>query len=648
MEFLRGLATKVRPKPAESAGGASHMEVLEELHAKVEGEALRERLTRASAVLTESPVKASWGEIRRYTTLSQRLNLTYKLVETLFNWLGDEKNLKDKRPEDFTVRHGWLLGAEVLLYNLLQQFRNIARDKESQDVRENFVNLLRFASCWDLTLRLGEKTLLDFLDVNSKKVSPIPYLEYLVRAVSIGKTITEQEVFDTNPNELSRQYPAMARVLIRCLSTQVKAIIGLAGRDFSAASLPPTMREAAPFAQRICDNITELRFRAYTLFLSPDAGNFPELQNFLERNLKTSNLTVRKFVWFLLDLDRPDRLNLAYRTARGFAQEGKSTEFYRFACKMIDQYADLIGDQFAIPSREEIQAICNINGNSPNTPELTSLRKAISEIFSKTSRRIWEIDPKTVEWECLALPQKVKVVFDQNRPRKFTIFLAYQAPKREPTEIYLTVDATKEELDWAWKEDPNYPEDAEIEQFRNSLLFAAGEVLKSVQKEAAAQYEKKTEFIKNSRPENSFGKPIKERNEDPVYKLRKTIKGESREVVGEGNVLFQVLDTPEKERVRIKILMPESEPELQKLFRYVSFEDREKLADYLKKPNELGIDRELKKLRLPGQNGETLYSLRIGEARVLLTETGSKSGERVFTIYSPPRYRKDVYLKTGI
>lgn len=649
MELFRGFVDEVRLRLAKNQPPGSHMEVLEELHATVEGEALKERLIMASAALTESPLRASRDEIRGYMALTQRLNLTHKLIETLFSWLGDEKNLEDKKPEDFAVRHGWLVGAEVLLYNLLRRFRNIAKDKEGQDARENFANLLEFASCWDLTLRIGEKALLDFLDVNSRKASPIPYLEYLVGAVSIRKTVTEQEVFDANPNELSRQYPAMARVFVRCLSTQVKALIGLAGKDFSGASLPPIMKEAMPFVQRICDNITELRFRSYVLFLSPHDGNFPELQRFLERNLKTNNLTVRKFVWFLLGLDRLDRLNLAYRTARGFIQEGKNPEFYRFASRMIDQYADLIGDQFAIPSREEIQTICSINGNSLNAPDFASLGKTVSEIFSKTSRRIYEIDPKVVEWGSLALPQEVKVVFDQNRPRKFTILLTYQAPKKEPAEIYFTVDAAKEKLDWAWKEDPNCPEDGEIEQFRNVFLFAAGEVLKSVQNEAAMQYKGRgAESAKNGRPEPVLGRLAKERNEDPVYKLRKVVKRESQEAIAEGNVAFQVLDAPEKERVRIKILIPENESELQKLFRYVSSEDQERLVSSLEKLNELGVSRELKKLRLPGQNGETLYRLRVGEIRVLLAEVGSKSGERIFAIYAPPRYRQDAYSKIGV
>lgn len=100
--------------------------------------------------------------------------------------------------------------------------------------------------------------------------------------------------------------------------------------------------------------------------------------------------------------------------------------------------------------------------------------------------------------------------------------------------------------------------------------------------------------------------------------------------------------------IQIEVLIPDDEKELKTLFRYVTPEDRRTIIENIREISRAGTSRDIRRLKLPGQNGEPLYSRRVGKIRVLLTEVESLEGKRVFEIYAAPKYRKDAYSRIGI
>lgn len=546
------------------------------------------------------------------------------------------------------VLHVLALGTSLVTHNAIREQVTIARRQGFAEGFEPFAAIYEFSAASELAVKIGGISLTDFLAFRSKQDSPVPYLNFLVTGSLINFRESHPQILAQNQSPLNARYPNIAISTIEVIPHKIAGLLSAYPDVFSHPSerllLSEMSREAGRLAQAVLDVTTVAR----SLVVNPTSPNFPALRDQMLAYL-TQDRTGGIVVLNTIISGRPNHLFELYRKAKQFSVNGNNSVFYQ---TLIDALKDFVEEGSRITTiltKDDVVGILDLDSaGEPESFQVSTfeqLNKQIGLILTKSSRRSYAVDPDNIEWHNLVKPQSVDIEFDPGRPKKFTVTLSFDNDLGEAIDLRFTLDTQKNTLDWVLLEDPMVPEDQEVASLRSALVRTSTGIMRDVQIQVEDEFNlkqaAKTQGARASQPLVQRAK--RERNDDPIYQLRKQMRAAEKTEPGITSSLeMEVAATS----IRNHVSIPDTK-ELEDKLRYISHVDKEIIKAALLEYDERGTGGKFTRKKKLGLDGTPRYTLSIGctvpkGVRVLLKEQASVNGARTFEIIDI-RYRKDIY-----
>lgn len=598
------------------------------------------------AIVMKSPKNAT-----RFSTLRQKIDDCFAISSIYADQFKEmELTGGGKTVLEAAILHVTSLGLSLVVQNTLRQQLEIAEREEFADRFRPYTEVYKYAATSELGIKIDGISLRDFITFKGKQDSPVPYLNFLLYGRLIAHEGLHREVLAQNQGKPYGEYPNITISTIDVLPNKIISLSYLNPEAFDHLGGPPLIQEIGQQAKKLIQTTVEVVTSSRKLLLNPASPEFPTLRELILSYLESGDKTKRVVALNILSAGRIPYLFDVYREAQRLIRKGNNSEFYQTLVTAVREYVEEASNITTVLTKEDIPPILNLvkvgdlNPVKPST--LEGLGKQVGAIFSKTSRKIYEINSNSVNLNGFATPESIKISFDANRPKKFTINLAFNNELGEAVDLGYTLDTQKNTMDWVLLEDPMSAEDQEVAYFRDNLLMLTGSILQDVARQVNEEFN-----LRHEKPQIEVSSPSqqvkRERFADPVYKLRKEVRIEQ---ISKGEVLDADIVSVSIEDVDIKVrnqvLLP-VEQELQEKLKYVSSMDGEIIKQALAEYNEKGTGSKFTRKKKLGPDGQPRYTLAVGctvpkGVRVLLREVSSENGIRNFEVLDI-RYRKDIY-----
>lgn len=613
--------------------------------------ALLEHMSLVTANLG-TPKVSSAKELSRWQFLEERDDTLRQFLVHLRS--DSSQMLKDSKK--YTWGHmermqGLILASSLLYQSTVRERIAIARKNSFDDNYTTLAKLLEFDNVPELSIRVGSVSLLDFQSFSPKATPVAPYYRYLLEG-RLMKEDAIQQAFEENQDYPKSIYPNLTKFAISVLPNRLHGIINLTPETFPTDNVEPILREGGKLAIRVLEGVQEIRKKVNLAVFDPESRDFPELSTLVAKYLESKDKDTRVLSLYLMNLDTRQRIVEAYRKSRKYEMEDNNGEFYMIFGDSIAEYIEEASPVLNILTNDDVASILdgdNIEHNEEKSePSFEQLGKRVNDIFNKTSKKDFPIEPGDINWSQLYVPGEVKINFDSSRPRIFTMKIAFNNDLGESTEVECSINTVKNFMNWNHPEDPMLlPKNSDLMAFRRSLMLATQSILDNVYRQAQEEYQSRRASQTAPLPVETR-RPKRERVQDPVYELRRTSRRQQQEQEST-NILFDVLSS--KEEIKNRVVLP-SDEEFENMVRYLSHVDRDIVRKSIEEYNEKGTGAKFTRKRKVGTEGDIVYGLSIGcsvpkGARVLLRETESEVGTRNFEV-KDIRYRKDIYPKNKL
>lgn len=550
-----------------------------------------------------------------------------------------------------SVLHITAMGTSVVVHNSLEEQMQIAKRQDFTERFQDFAQLYGFSATSELGIKIGGISLLDFLNFRVRQDSPVPYFNYLVNGAVINTNGLNQQILAENQTPLNIKYPNIALSTIETLPHKIGALMHLLPRAFeSSAGAPPLLNEITQQGRRLVEGVSAVTGATRELIVNPRSPHFPGLRDQVVTYL-THDLATRLVAINTITSGRGDHLFELYRKAKPLVGGNIDIPFFQLVTDVIREYVEEGSRVVTILTKDDVVGVLDTDeatiseGFQPSI--LEQLSKQIGQVLSKApNRKNYGIDPDNIEWENLVKPDSVTLEFDSGRPKRFTIVLSFDNELGEAVDLRFTVDTQRNKFDWVLLEDPMEPEDQEVASLRSALIKSSVSIIKNAQVQADEEFNsrQKSKAQTANQLQPSVQKAGRERNDDPVYQLRKKIREEQKTQPGVEAIPFDI--EPATVGVRNQIAIANTQG-LDDNLRHLSQVDREIVRMALTEYNERGTGGKFTRKKKLGLDGTPRYTLSIGctvpkGARVLLREQTAVNGARTFEIVDI-RYRKDIY-----
>jgi len=527
-----------------------------------------------------------------------------------------------------------------LVSDLCKKLDRLGKGGKAEETLRKYARLVKYGTTSEMgSIRIGNACLLEILPENSKsKLSAPDIYNYIVQAV----TLDPEEILKMQPeDELKKRWPAIALFGPISLSYFVVGLSSFSQRDIeglvrTSTNAPP--RQISQYVKRLYETVNEAVEDFYKIILDPDNKEFDRAKAILA-NFLAGNEAARMTAIFELGLRSRKRLFDLCRRATEYVRENKEKDFYQLLLEGVEEFMDKFEVADLILTKEDADSLFEVGSlDLDQRTDFDSLRVSISSIISKTSSREFEIDPDTVNWGTQAKPALCLVEFDKDKPFEFKVYLGYEGYQEESLTLAFHFDVKRGTFDWNFIESPTDPE---MLVYRNVVLLTCSKILERLSEGVALEYAEKRK-PQQVAPKVVGEKEKRERYVDETYELRKRMREEIKSRTVPVPISFSEIRR-EETSVKSTILLPEEdvfEGMLQNVYL-----DSGQVREGIERFNEVGG--KLGRKRSRGREGQALYSLRVGDIRVLLSEASSDEGIRNFNILDI-RNRKDVYRKAGI
>ncbi|MCL4353110.1 hypothetical protein M1615_01395 [Patescibacteria group bacterium] len=538
-------------------------------------------------------------------------------------------------------------GCLIIRENLSREMRYAQRVGVA-DIIKPYIDLQKFTlGASALDIKINGVSWADVLDIAQRNDGTALQYKFLVDAMILLLKMSHQSIFEENNKGLFGQYPNTAKHMIEGSAILIKAGI-LSSPDVVDSEIFNNSGVAKKVAQRGKEfllRVGNIREKTYNNVFNPNSPEFPCLKDTLSFYLK-QGFNERYLALSVLGIDKYDFAVWAYRAAKNFQKQGIEESFYESLAGFIEEYLNYEPTDKTILREGDAGDILDETQTGDFSPveiESSSLGLIISSIFSKQSHRVFaDINPLIIDSTGLIKPQAIAVVFDQNRPQKFAVFLDWENDLGESTEVNLYFDTKKNLFDWNFLKSPN---DEEMGVIRVAMLKATRAILLSIQRQALTDYQNKKERNSSLAPHEVKPKQRREQVTDEIYTLRRQIKRDNAEKTQNNRQIDpRGADMPRTQEATVKkqILLPEKD-RLRGLLEGIDFSKRDNVERAIDRFNNEGVGQFTRK-HARGNNGEILYTLRVGNIRVLVYETESLEGIRQFVIKDID-YRSNVYRR---
>ena len=591
----------------------------------------------------------SQREASRWTALEERIQdlIAIAAVQNRVVSEIEEGNPSSRTYLEIALYHCGTLGVELTLRSALKDQLALANKTGVGDYFTEYARLVDFSNGYLTAIKIDGVALADFIDPKIAKKSPVLYFQYLTLAEMSAYHLFYNQVVDDNQGTVAAEFPNHTKWNVNVLSTKVSLLMGYIEAGIikgQAISVRSPLDDVYRAAARIIEGVHAVRNKTRKVLLNPKDPDSIAIREIAGVFLKSPLLDERIHILQILGLNKISELFSTYRQAYQLASSDGG-EFYLDLVMEIRDFIEEISSSRDILNDDDIgfflKGDTDVLQSSSPEEEITSQGRFINEITSQTSQRLFEINPAILDLGNLAEPQLIEVNLDGNRPRKFTINLVYNNELDEEVEIVYAIDTTKQAFDWNFLEDPANPENARITTMRNQLIRLASTLLSTI----AQQEDEKKRFRNTPKAlrEEQTTSVKRERNDDPIYALRKQVRAELRSAGAEDSGEIDIM--PALEKGKVKNIIDLDSNELTRRV-HVGVEDAQNVFGSIRDYNERGVG-EFNRKRKRGSDGKPRYTLRAGNLRVLARETSSERGIRRFEILDI-RNRKDVYSKNEL
>ncbi|MBI2039850.1 hypothetical protein HYT18_02150 [Candidatus Microgenomates bacterium] len=624
-----------------------------------EGERNREYESFVDAVKTAyfRPFFLSDQDEKRFWNLTQKLDE----LNTLCTQLASEFNRFGG--VGLTVgmvqtTHGLVAGAGLVNETVVQELQRLSKRNQFEEKFNVLAPLMSFGNFIVNTIEINGISLRDFVNFHSKRTSPIPYLDFLLKAALVDGDVNpgsyqqaSDEIFQQNQSYPKAAFPNMTKQAIGVLPNTIGSMSTTDGLEFVDISpqLPPLLREAAKMSKLLCDKVIEIKKAVKSILFNPNSPGYFELKTYFEEKLRLDNKTIRILTLQIMGLNRYDSIFDIYRRSQKMIKEGKEDTFYQLLIDSIMEYAQE-ASQFKIVTKDDMPTFLDTTPMPDRFKEVIPSTSQFWAILAKLPKvafqRDYEIDPEKINWGNLYPPQSLIVGFDQYNPKRFACILNYESDTGEEAEVALIVDTSNNTIEWNILDDPKIEDEEEVKMFQDELMVKTMNILWVLRQQVEEEYGISTKSGSTVVVQPS--QPIKrERFVDSIYGLRKEVRSEQRQQASPTSFInLSFAQLSERPGIKHQIVIPEDE-KLDDLLRHVSSVDKEIIGNAIREYNEKGTGAKWGPLRTPSHDGTPRFKLVIGctvpkGARVLLRELDSDNGSRTFEILDV-RYRKDIY-----
>lgn len=604
---------------------------------------LSSALEQAFRLRSETRIEvSSRAEAARWDTVQKRINDLIDIGSTQNKVLTEFEtgNPSGRSNVEAAMSHCSHLGTELSLRNALREQLALAHKAGVEDMFIDYTELVDFSSGFITAAKIDGVSLEDFTDPRIAKRSPVPFFQFLAIAQSLAYRKIHENVLRENQDTIASQFPNHSKWNLGVLSTRVSFLMVLTQpevlREVSKHA-PKPLDEVYRNTQKILEGVTVVREKARKVLLNPNDPDSAAIRQITDIFLKSPLVNERIHILHILGLNRFSTLYGTYRQAYQL-MSGDGGEFYFDLAMEIHRYIEDIASVKDILNIEDIDSFLLEDGPGASLEDQAQLQaKHINELTSLTSQRFFEINPATVELGNLAVPQLIEVSFDKNRPRKFTVNLVYNNELYEEVEIEYTLDTTKgkETFDWNFLEDPMHPESYKVTVMRDQLALLASALLIEITTQEAQK--RQPIKIDQASIEGKTTAVKRERFDDPIYALRRKVREEQRAEKAQQTNEIDVIPALQKGAIKNIILMDESIKE--KI--HLGSVDEQMAIESIREYNERGVG-EFTRKRKRGPDGKPRYTLRSGNARILVREDAASNGKRNFEIIDI-RDRKNIY-----
>lgn len=542
------------------------------------------------------------------------------------------------------------VAARLILYENAARFTN---GQFGTTVREYF-SLYRDIYAGDLGARIGDLTLIDFLDSNVlNRFAPHQIYQFMVRAHEIRLNKEHSQVLESNlgANALTA-YPNHFIHLIEVATGEVTALMHLSPNNFDyiVGGYGGNM-EVTNKARKVIEHTERIKQHIYETLLNPNSPHFPKLKETVEHYLSQDHqigTTALNFLG-LRDLDLVYNL---YRRAYTLSKDGPYADFYNYLARAVKNYAEKIPSVVGVLTEDNLFSIIDADKKpapTQDTPTVGEFAQIIGQMFAKAPVTGYEIDVDSINWYQMIPPQRLTLSFHRDTPRHFRVQFEYQNERGESLSLTVENDLRKNSSTWSFIE--TSAETPEFSNLNNSLLFITKAALLNAQEQAQVLYDQRQkdraktqvspkqtqEKTKKDRPEPSIP-----RRADVVREIKERNAAEALTAVE----MAQVERTLSHE-IKKELIIPSVE-ERAKLVRTLSDEDQVGSFQELEEYNETQLGKFLP-LKRKGPHGEILWSIDIasrvpGRIRGLATPVEFGDGIVRFMILDID-YRRNIYKK---
>jgi hypothetical protein len=356
-------------------------------------------------------------------------------------------------------------------------------------------------------------------------------------------------------------------------------------------------KEYFEFANVIVKRIQQTRELLTEAILNPLSPDHTAIKSIVEKYLMVDDPEKANYIFDLFTLaDFNDVwIKKLYRSVESFSRSGPDEDFYNLFANLLLGYAEKYYD---FNSLDDVDELVKDGVMFEKDGDISDFKVTINHIVGRTREIRHEVNIGGLSDGLITRPRSLQIIFDKNRPTKFTIEMKFREGEDADINVEVEIDSNPKcgnpQIEWSLLESPDDPQMAE---FRAGITEIAKKSLDLIREKVDAEYEEKhkakTTIVFQPKINDQIRNTCRPEPEPEAINKKRKRDGK-RDFSQDGllneqieGLLFPVGDEVESTRKNFwKIVVPEDEKSLEELFKGIDQKD----VEYVRR----GIERFIK------------------------------------------------------
>ncbi len=529
-------------------------------------------------------------------------------------------------PQEGAMSMGIIIG---LLDGQKERIEIAQRTNAYEQYKES-VNRVVLFPCASAVIRFGE---LSLYELSKKDIDQIPaHIGYTFILDGLHQRPSGTYGVPENTG-ISQEYPALLYEGMENVANYIDALdeSNLDAFEKRFGMLGGYKGTAAKHTSNLMHKISAIRKKVHETITDPNSIEFPQLKQVLEQYMNDENINRLDSVYYMTNQQNNEYIEF-YRTIDNLRLRGVYPEFYSNIIERLNETNTAYLQDEKLISFNELQSIIRTPANNDKSIEkpysVGSVIEAANDIMSQSRLREFRLGKGDVSFGNIQDPENTIIKFNVDDSKKITISFTFS--EMDSKSLLVSYDERSQSFDWHLMQEM----DTETKQM---IVAESQLVLKAVQSQIEQEREQKREAqrekaqrmqeLQSVRRRRSGGKGKKTRPKVVYPKAEKPEVGPLSFIDQE--LESEVVQEPEKRTVP-PLIIPDEE-HLEELLDRVSETDKRLIKERFERYNEEGLGY-FKPLMHTTADGDGLYSLRVGENRVITRLVEQPDGSKAFVI----------------